>query len=148
MISSFIDGRVRLRTPALTDPAIMEQVVSIARAQEGVHTVTPNTRTGSLLVEYDPTKVTREVLDLALQSLREFLAPLEKPRTGKKLFPRISFACGRRGVGGKAELRLLGLSGGISLAGSLFSPRLHILSGLLFTALMARHVFSYRNKLL
>ena len=61
-ITSFVDGRVRLRHPALKDAATAELVCSVVGAVEGITSVQSNTRTGSLLIYYDAEKLTREQL--------------------------------------------------------------------------------------
>ena len=67
-ITSFVDGRVRLRHPALKDAATAELVCSVVGAVDGISAVQSNPRTGSLLIFYDAEKLSREqLLDLAEQ---------------------------------------------------------------------------------
>ena len=67
-ITSFVDGRVRLRHPALKDAATAELVCSVVGAVDGISAVQSNPRTGSLLIYYDAEKLTREqLLELAEQ---------------------------------------------------------------------------------
>ena len=67
-ITSFVDGRVRLRHPALKDAATADLVCSVVRAVEGISAVQSNPRTGSLLIYYDVEKLSREqLLELAEQ---------------------------------------------------------------------------------
>ena len=67
-ITSFVDGRVRLRHPALKDAATAELVCSVVGAVEGISAVQSNPRTGSLLIYYAAEKLTREqLLELAEQ---------------------------------------------------------------------------------
>ena len=69
-ITSFVDGRVRLRHPALKDKATAELVSTVAGGVEGVTSVQVNPVTGSLLLYYDPEKLSREqLLELAEQSV-------------------------------------------------------------------------------
>ena len=67
-IASFVDGRVRLRHPALKDAATAELVCSVVGAVDGITSVQSNPRTGSLLIFYDAEKLSREqLLELAEQ---------------------------------------------------------------------------------
>ena len=65
-ITSFVDGRVRLRHPSLKRAEDAEQVRGFLASLPGMLRVTVNSRTGSLLLEYDPDQISREDL-LALR---------------------------------------------------------------------------------
>ncbi|MDR2161029.1 MAG: hypothetical protein LBO77_02665 [Desulfovibrio sp.] len=73
MISSFFDGRVRIRSRALSDPATLESVTRLLEAQPGVRRIAANARTGSLLVEYDPQILSREKVQMAMETLSAHL---------------------------------------------------------------------------
>ena len=67
-ITRFVDGRVRLRHPALKDKATAELVCTVVGGVEGITAVQANPLTGSLLIYYDAEKLTREqLLELAEQ---------------------------------------------------------------------------------
>jgi hypothetical protein len=67
-ITSFVDGRVRLRHPALKDKATAELVCTVVGGVDGITAVQANPVTGSLLIYYDAEKLTREqLLELAEQ---------------------------------------------------------------------------------
>ena len=67
-ITSFVDGRVRLRHPALKDRDTAELVCTVVGGVEGITSVQANPLTGSLLIYYDVEKLTREqLLELAEQ---------------------------------------------------------------------------------
>ena len=67
-ITSWVDGRVRLRHPALKDKATAELVCTVVGGVEGITAVQANPLTGSLLIYYDAEKLTREqLLELAEQ---------------------------------------------------------------------------------
>ena len=53
-ITSFVDGRVRLRHPSLKRAEDAELVRGFLASLPGILRVTVNSRTGSLLLEYDP----------------------------------------------------------------------------------------------
>ena len=61
-ITSFVDGRVRLRYPSLKRAEDAEQVRGFLASLPGMLRVTVNSRTGSLLLEYDPDQISREDL--------------------------------------------------------------------------------------
>ena len=65
-ITSFVDGRVRLRHPSLKRAEDAELVRGFLASLPGILRVTVNSRTGSLLLEYDPDQISREDL-LALK---------------------------------------------------------------------------------
>ena len=62
-ITSFIDGRVRLRHFALKDASVAETVCAVVGGVEGVESVQANPVTGSLLIFYDTEKLSRQELD-------------------------------------------------------------------------------------
>ncbi|MDR3175758.1 MAG: hypothetical protein LBU06_04420 [Desulfovibrio sp.] len=62
MITSFIDGRVRIRAKALKHAETMAMAKKFAQTRQGVLKVEGNVGTGSLLVHYDPAVITRETL--------------------------------------------------------------------------------------
>ena len=67
-VTSFVDGRVRLRHPALKDKATAELVCTVVSGVDGITAVQANPVTGSLLIYYDAEKLTREqLLELAEQ---------------------------------------------------------------------------------
>ena len=67
-ITSFVDGRVRLRHPALKNKKTSDLIASIVGGVEGISAVQSNPVTGSLLIYYDPEQLSREqLLELAEQ---------------------------------------------------------------------------------
>lgn len=139
MIASFIDGRVRIRHGALKDPATMDMVMRLVKARDGILDLVPNPGTGSLLVTYDPEKISRETLIRAAEILEQQLGPASGKRSP-----------GRR-KGGKlsplAETGILAGLYGLTVASGLVSKRVHVLSALLFTALTGTHVYNRKNRL-
>ena len=55
MIESFIEGRVRLRSPLFAEEAFVERLRSELLKIDGIEKDEPNLRTNSLLLEYDTT---------------------------------------------------------------------------------------------
>ena len=132
MIASFFDGRVRIRAEALKKPETMDMARSLVQARPGVLKVESNTRTGSLLVQYDPAVITRETLIGAAALLEaQFGGAARVKRTG---------SAGRR-LSAKTEMLLLALSYGGMLAGGLLDRRVHVAFGIVFSLLTGAHVY-------
>jgi hypothetical protein len=141
MIASFIDGRIRIRDRALTNPQTLLGLARMIESRPGVRRVSTNTRTGSLLLEYEPDVLSRESLLAAMHVLDAICGG----KNGGTSAGRQNAARGTLTRG--AELRLLGLSAGLCASGLLFSRRLHAGAGLAFLLLAVRHVFQYRDHL-
>ncbi|RRD69362.1 MULTISPECIES: HMA2 domain-containing protein [unclassified Desulfovibrio] len=61
-VSSFVDGRVRLRHPALRQQQVADVAQKALSAVRGVHSVECNTLSGSVLIVYDSTILPRQRL--------------------------------------------------------------------------------------
>ena len=143
MITSFFDGRVRIRAHALRNPEKMALVENTIKAQDGVFSTVANLRTGSLLVEYDPQVISREMLDMAAQALQ---AQLEEPAPAKKAKGcPVSLT---KLLDSKLEMGLLTAAFGCTLFGGMLNKRMHIGAGLLFYLLTAKHMYSRRKRLM
>ncbi len=140
MIASFIDGRVRLRDPALKNTRTLAMVEALVKARPGVLSTTANQRTGSLLVEYDPASISREDLSQAAAMLQARFGGGQRDagQTAGFTLPRISR---------KTEVRILGAALGLSMLGSVVAKPLHVAAGILFTLGMARHAYCRRKSL-
>ncbi|MCR4822724.1 MAG: hypothetical protein K5873_07620 [Treponema sp.] len=57
MITSFFPGRVRLRAPVFKDDELVEKARSILEKSDAVKNIEHNPLTGSVLIEYHPSKV-------------------------------------------------------------------------------------------
>ncbi|WP_353115091.1 HMA2 domain-containing protein [Nitratidesulfovibrio sp.] len=144
MISSFIDGRVRIRCDALRNPEAAAAIEGTLRETPGVLSATANPRTGGLLVEYDPDAVTQEQLLEAAKMLEAFAA--QEPAAPKKscccrrLTKAEAMRISKRGMAGSlAALVLFGLAG---------RERAHIVAGGLFLAFNAYHLYAYRKRVM
>lgn len=144
MIASFYDGRVRIRHTALKDPEFMATVQQMVGAQDGIIEMRANPRTGSLLVLYDPERISREQLLLAAQVLESQAdeatgAPRDagdKDESCRKAPLRMT----RRN-----ETLLLSAVYGLTVFGGFINMRLHIASGALFTLLAAKHLYDRKR---
>lgn len=154
MISSFYDGRVRIRHKALKQPELMTQVKKMLGEQNGVTSMEENPRTGSLLVHYDPAVISRETLAQAACMLEEYLAgqaikeaqPKTRSRVGLTGFTK-RLRSGKRFMGSKQETMLMSGFYGLTMLGGFMNKRVHIASGVMFTALALMHVYARRRRL-
>ena len=135
-ITSFVDGRVRLRHPSLKRAEDAELVRGFLASLPGILRVTVNSRTGSLLLEYDPDQISREdLLALAGQWADFASAQDEAAAPRKRRFDRaraIRFT--NRGM-----LATLGASLAFGLAGR---ERGHVVAGGLFLLFNLAHLYS------
>lgn len=143
MIASFFDGRVRLQRDELKDPATMELVMGLIRSRDGIRDLVPNSRTGSLVVTYDPEIIPREALLEAAATLEKQLGP-GKNKTKKR---------GRGKTFGDSPLSPLAETGllaglyGLTVLTGFVDKRMHIAGAVLLTGLTALHVHSRRKYL-
>lgn len=148
MVSSFVDGRVRLRHADLKKPSIVEKITKDFARRKGIDLISANRKVGSLLVHYDRT-LTRldEILPVLRKHLKETPAPGKnrpvRKRSRNNSWPQLSMS--------KRQLINLGLLA--SLAGSLLAlfvnaTTAHIQLGLLFTAVSVLHLFDKKKTLL
>jgi len=77
-ITSFVDGRVRLRHPALKNKETSELIASFVGGVEGISAVQANPVTGSLLIYYDPEQLTREQLLALAEQGAAFIPGMNK----------------------------------------------------------------------
>lgn len=61
-VSSFTEGRVRLRHPALLTPGVADAARASLQGIPGVLEVSVNTQTGSALLIYDPAVIAQDML--------------------------------------------------------------------------------------
>ena len=141
MMVSFIDGRVRLRSPALRSEKSLAEIQSGLSAYPGVKKTESNARTGSLLVFYDPAAISRELLGMAVASLAGRL-PAPAPDPGRR-------RCMLSGIRlRKLETRLMCCGALTALAGAVAKAKpLHVAGGMLFFLLAGRHLYVRRKAL-
>lgn len=140
LITSFYNGRARLRHPALRDRDRAENACALLDTAPGMTCVTANPRTGSLL-QYDPA-----VLDAAslLQAAEQTAAEGDTLRveSGKKTPVQCAVP---RGLVNRGMLAALAGTLGFALAQR---SKAHALAGGVFVALNAFHLYIYRRCLL
>jgi hypothetical protein len=132
MIASFIDGRIRIRTKALKDAALMSLVTKTVSGREGILETQANLKTGSLLVRYDPAVVSPEELLAAARMLENGIPAIARAKGHARVF--------------KTETLLLGAAWGVTTVSGVLNKRLHAIFAILFTALAAKHAYDCRNR--
>lgn len=142
LITSFYNGRARLRHPALRDRDRAENACALLDATPGMTCVTANPRTGSLLLQYDPA-----VLDAAslLQAAEQAAAEWDKLRVESGKIKRRLQCAVPRGLVNRGMLAALAGTLGFALAQR---SKAHALAGGVFVALNAFHLYTYRRCLL
>ena len=163
-ITSFVDGRVRLRHPALKDKATAELVCTVVGGVEGVTSVQANPLTGSLLIYYDAEKLTREqLLELAEQGaafipgLNEEEAPAAETAEGEAAPRKACRVCAPvdeviQLLTGRGTTRFVNRAMLVSLIASLAALPLgnrtvHTAAGGVFVGGVLQHLLAHRKAL-
>lgn len=146
-ITSFIDGRIRIRHRALRNSNTGSKVQDFLRKTAGVKKVEINATTGSLLLEYDPKTLSRADLIQLAGQLKDVVGDEEEEPEQPAIRQK------RRSPLARAQLRkvtntgmivTLGMCVGLGLTGRM---RGHVVFGWGFLMFNAIHLFMYRKKL-
>lgn len=92
LLSSFIPGRFRLRSPLLSWSPTAAVIVGALQASEVVKTLEHKASTGSLLIHYDPMKLPLTKA-LKAQPLFDQLQALEKAPQNEALVAQVQHLC-------------------------------------------------------
>ena len=139
IITSFIDGRVRVRHSALKKNANAARAHDVLMSTPGVQKAEINAKTGSLLLEYDPKRLSRgELIQLAEKMKASLAEDDEEPALSRcRVTPAQIRHLTNRGM-----ILTLGASVGFALAGRMGG---HVALGWIFLALNAMHLRRYRR---
>lgn len=142
-ITSFIDGRVRVRHKGLHNPEHAGKVRTFLSTIAGVNKAEINTNTGSLLLEYDPVRLSRADLLRLAESMEETLTAEDKEEPASAC-RRFCLADSRhlRRLTNRGMLLTLGGAVGFGLAGRMGG---HVAFGWGFLVLNALHLYIYRK---
>ncbi len=149
-VPSFIEGRIRLRHPALRDPDLMAAAGTYLENIDGVTAVQRNASAGSLLIFYDPGKLGRDDVTAYLEQGAEILGATAGAqndqvaggpgRSGKKKLPALNSR--------KITNRVMLGSLLCSLAGIAFGAKtLHTVAGGVFALACLKHTVAHRKAL-
>lgn len=142
IITSFIDGRIRIRHSALKKAVHAANAHDTLMQTPGVQKVEINTKTGSLLLEYDCTQLQRiELMQLA-EKLKESLSEDEESPASSRQKPTWLMPAQIRSLTNRGMLLTLGASVGCALAGRMGG---HVALGWAFLVLNALHLYRYRR---
>ena len=142
-IASYIDGRVRLRHPVLKDRKRAEALAVVLETLPGALSVSFNTRTGSVLLEYDPRQLSREELLALAAEWQDVWSDFAEPKPVRK-------RTGLCGVNKRTVIRItnrsmaatLAVSMGFALAGRMTG---HVAVGSAFLGLSLAHAWLFRK---
>lgn len=138
-VASSLPGRMRLRGPALRDAALSARMQARVAGWRHVSSVEANPRTGSLLVHYDAAGLKPDVV---AARINKAITGLQRPPvSGHEGSSRVRVnRYAKRGM-------LVSLTTSLLLAGAGLK-RWHALSGGLFVASLAVHLWVHRRHIL
>ncbi len=155
-VTSFVEGRIRLRHPIFKDSEITAQIEGMLVNIPGVEYLKSNIRSGSFLIKYDEEQLDQETLfellkqgeQLLVQSGIELSSPL--PQTNKACcnlvapFSKLTTR-EKRKIYNRTMAVFLGIS---ALAIGVGNERVHAIAGGLFLGLSLWHIKRMRKSLL
>jgi hypothetical protein len=150
MITSFIDGRVRIRDSGLQKGPVADTLATTLSAVAGIGEVRANRRVGSLLIIYDPSLITIDRIMEILAPVLEEKAPARKAALAGSVPAAAPRRVARPAIGKRKTVKIGML---VSLAASLVSAaldlkKLHIALGVVFLALLGGgHLYEKRRLL-
>ena len=146
-ITSFIDGRIRVRHKKLRDPNIGIKVKSFLQNTTGVKRIEINAVTGSLLMEYDPEVLRRQDLLQLAEQLKDVVEDDEDPDKPKMPSKKSTGLLSRtqiRKITNMGMIITLSSSVALGLTGRKVG---HVTFGWGFLFFNAIHLFMYRKSL-
>lgn len=153
-IASSIPGRIRLRHISLRDPSLLSRLSETLSRWPQVRAVTPNPRTGSLLVAYDADGLGAEECTRRCEAAVAGLLPRERETARESALRSPAGRPARRGGTPRVRANRLAKRGMLaSLAASLLlaaagAKRGHIWTGLFFLHALGVHLWAHRRNLI
>ena len=139
-ITSCLEGRVRLRHPALREAATAGMLQPFLANLPGMRNVAINPRTGSLLLEYDSDQLRmQDLLELASGWEEQLAGP--EPSCPVRKEGALAGLLNRRALN-RGMLVLLGVSLALGLTGRTGG---HVATGGLFALLCGAHAYTWRK---
>ena len=145
MIASCIEGRIRFRHPALSDPELLEIVTSQLAAMPGITEIEANPRTGSVLVSHDASVATSDLVAMAealAATHAEALAEAAPAKPAKKNMTPAQL---------KRRTQKIGLATcmvGAVATGLADTKAAHLTFGFALAGFAAWHLYMYRRRFL
>jgi hypothetical protein len=137
MIASHVEGRLRVRGGELKDSSLVEAVRESLLTRDGVREVSANSKTGSLLIFYNPSP---EVMEGVLNTLTPYLQDFGEsspPKTRTSILTKLPNLPNRRRVVHLGMLSSLGVS---LLGAALDLKKLHIFTGIAWLVFLGFHL--------
>jgi len=145
MIASCIEGRIRFRHPALSDPDLLAIVTRQLSEMPGITSIEANPRTGGVLVTHDETVAADDLVTLAealaAPHAQALAAAVPAKAAKKKMTPAQL----------KRRTQKMGLAGCMAATvatGLADAKSAHLTFGLALAGFAAWHLFMYRRRFL
>lgn len=147
LVTSCIDGRIRIRDPQLTHKGVAEAVCEVLSALPGISRVTVNERVGSLLVRYSAA-VTK--LQSILEGVAGLLGAGEETTPYDESGGQAPLVSGIKSLGLAVRKATVNMGMLASLLTSMIGimlglKKLHYAAGILFLAIFGIHIFERRR---
>lgn len=145
-LASRLPGRLRVRHPAMKDPAVCRRLADEIAGWDGVVSSEGNPVTGGLLLIYDPALAVPADMEARVSALvsRECGVMDAAGRPSAGVSP--SFGRTLRQLNRPAKIGMLG-SLALSLAALPVNRRLHAAAGVFYLGLLSLHLARHRGKL-
>ncbi|MDV7212067.1 HMA2 domain-containing protein [Azotobacter beijerinckii] len=138
-IVSALPGRIRIRDRALRDRARLARIEEALAGFEGIDSLQPNPRAGSLVLHFDAARVEIEALEAAVDAAID--AELARPHAPRRRSLKMQVNRG-------AKLGMLGsLAASLALAAA-GKKSWHAVTGGLFVACLGVHLAVHRRSIL
>ncbi len=151
-ITSFVDGRLRLRHPIFKDSHVADKVKELLENISGIESLKHNMRTGSLLIEYDSEILDQKSLLTILEGGEQFFKDISIEQLENSEKKSVELPCSITNMLKCFELmsprekrklfnRSLALSFGVTATSILFKlESLHVFAGMIFLGFALRHI--------
>ena len=145
MIASCIEGRIRFRHPALSDPELLRLVAGQLAQMPGITGIEANPRTGGVLVTHDASVATEDLLAMA-----ESLAAAHGERLGAGApgTPARQKRSRGRLARRSQKFGLAACMAGTVATGLTDAKAAHLTFGVALAGFAAWHLFMYRRRFL
>lgn len=143
-IVSSVPGRLRLRDPALRCALRLDRLRGALATIAGIGAVEANLSAGSLVVRYDPARLTREAVEARIEAVAAKVLDSEpRPPAGERHAGTLRVRANRA-----AKRGMLGSLAASLLLVAMGHRRWHAFSGGLFLAFLAIHLAAHHRRLL
>ena len=145
MIASCIEGRIRFRHPALSDPDLLEIVTSQLAAMPGITGIEANPRTGSVLVSHDASVATSDLVAMAEALAATHAEALAEAAPAKPAKKRMTPAQLKRRT---QKIGLATCMAGAVATGLADTKAAHLTFGFALAGFAAWHLYMHRRRFL